>query len=285
MYFPSISQEASGQCSGQTFQDWSQSMQRRLEGLDKTSNNGLADSIDLQIFRLNRPSPRIAKPTSEMRSKAISAAISLTAEYVHMERSGSFFYIWYAAHYLTELNATLLDCIIAGLEESREGYNCSYLDGPNLIQLIRTIRTFPLLFSKVTSRWPEISQQASTLEEIASPILRDLEARLKGDFTFIVDYSTSKWKLAQFLLSSGTLPHDLSSMDHITLRSLSPSLFSDGTLQQFQPSLSPFDCIGSQSRIEDSGIRANVYWDLGGLNLDQIFAVLLGRNDSEVLPT
>jgi hypothetical protein len=285
LYYPSIFQGAFDRSSRQTFQHWSESIQRRLEGFDKSCNNGLADSVSLQTFRLNRPSPRILQPTSEMRVKAISTVTALTTEYVHMERSGSFFYIWYAAHYLTELNVTLLDCIIAGLEDSRNRDKYSYLDGLNLIQLMRTIRTFPLLFSKIASRWPEISQHASTLEEIARLVLQDLEARLRGDSAFIADYSTSKWKLARFLCSPETLPHGLSSVDHGMSQSLSPSLFPAATPQCFQLSPSSFDCLGSQSGIWDSSIGATADWDSGGLNLDQIFAALLGENDLEVLPT
>lgn len=260
-------------------------MQRRLESLNKSPNNGLADSIDLQIFRLNRPSPRCPKPTPEMRSKAISAAISLTTEYVHMERSGSLFYIWYAAHYLTELGASLLDCIIAGLEESKNGYIPSYLDEFDITLLMRTIRTFPLLLSKVASRWPEISQQASTLEEIASPVLQDLESRSRGDFAVATDYTHSKQKLSQFLLSAENLPHDAGGPRSGLPQSPFQPLFAAGTPQQMQGAFSPFDTAWSQSGMGGFDSGGNEFWDSGGLNSDQIFAALLRGRDVDVLPT
>lgn len=192
MYFPPKEQGPD-----YSFHHWFSTLHGRLAQWNKNAKRGLADTINLQIFRLNRPTPRVPNPTAEMRKRALISMIILITEYAEMEKSGKFFYLWYAAHYLTELGASLLESIIVGLEGSRQGP--THLDGLDLAVLVKTVRTFPLLLGKVASSWPDIQRTASALEQIASPVLQNLTENLNGKTMSTHDYTQAKHKLAGYL--------------------------------------------------------------------------------------
>lgn len=174
---------------------WFNRIQIRLEELNNRVGNGQVNNINLQLFRLNRPSPRCPNPTHEMRRTAIRTAIMLIKEYANMGRSGKLFYTWYAAHYLVELGATLLDAIIFGLETNQSPM---YLVDLDASILGRTVQTFPKLLSKVASNWPALQGQANTLEEIATYALEHISRNKSGIQQH--DLSEAKRKLSGFLL-------------------------------------------------------------------------------------
>jgi hypothetical protein len=207
MYFPSTIRGTSD-LSERDFQDWFKTTNRRLEEWNKKARHGLAETIDLQLFRLNRPSTRFPNPSWDMRSKALKAAVALIKEYAEMGQSGKLFYIWYAAHYLTELGATLLDSIVTELEERTHGP--SHLDDLEMAALGRSTRTFLVLIQTVATRWPDIRQLATTIEDIARPILKCIEQWSDHALSEPPPYGVWKQKLSVFLFpgpqDSGLLP-------------------------------------------------------------------------------
>lgn len=283
IFLPSITSYSTSDVLPKRYYEWYASTKERLASLNgERGNNGLVNSVNLQMFRLNRASPCMANPTSEMRIRSTSAAIKLITEYVHMEESGCLFYIWHAAHHLTELGASLLDCSIAGLEAAAHGYEKTFLDEFDITLLLKTIRTVPLLLLKIARRWPEISQQASSLEDIALPILQDLETYPSRYGTEISDYSIPKQRLFQVLVFSETAASDQSSvyrsMPHSTYLPWLPT----STTPNQQISLSSFD---NSWTSPGKFVVNDALWESGGLDSDQIFAALLGARDAEILPT
>jgi hypothetical protein len=177
------------------FRDWFMMMHERLEEFNNRVSSGQVNNIDLQLFRLNRPSPRIPNPTREMRKKALQSAIALIKEYENMGRSGKLFYIWYAAHYLVELGAVLLHSIISGLENMTKEHD--HLVDFDTEMLSKTVRTFSQLLGKLASHWPAIQPQASKLEEIAILVYPCLEQDSEQ-----FDFSIAKQNLSSFFMFS-----------------------------------------------------------------------------------
>lgn len=246
MYFPSISYEH-GSFEG-SFDAWYKSMHDCLEDWNKNVKSGLADTIELQLFRMHRPSPRYPRPTLEMKKRAVKAAITLIREYENMGRSGKFFYLWYAAHYLTELGVTLLDLIIDGLQDSINGPTC--LDEFDIKVLLKTMKTFPFLLGKVSSRWSSARQQVVALQEISALVMHNLKRWSEGDTTVALsDNAMIREKLAHFMIfsPSPTL------YDQSIYGILNPKPPLD---QNSQSQISPFDrdpLGGAQHWLLDSG--------------------------------
>lgn len=215
MYFPSGTED------DRAFNEWLVKIQTRLGELSDRVGSGQVNNISLQLFRLNRPSPRCPIPTREMRKVAIQTAIVLIKEYANMGRSGKLFYTWYAAHYLVEIGASLLDAIISGLE-MKEG--ATHLTDFDISTLGRTVRTFPLLLSKVASNWLALQEQAVTLEKIAASVFHALEhAHEAGSNLQHFDFTGEKEKLSRFLLFSQTTSIEHTPHDAIYLGRTSPS--------------------------------------------------------------
>jgi hypothetical protein len=276
MYYPSMNDEVLDMTG--SFEAWFESMHERLQGCRGKDENGFVSTVDLQLFRLNRSSPRCPTPTLNMQKRTIQAVIDLTRSYAQMERSGTFFYLWYAAHYLTELGASMLDSMIYGLLIA--SHSPTHLDFFDATDLIRTIRTFPLLLRKIASRWPDIQQQAAALEQIASPILANLQQRAKGEEVVLFDYSQIRQKLAKFLNCSETI--------HENLIVIGDDL--SGMPEQFDYGWSPTSYFGplpdhSNLDTTDAGGGKDFFWDLADLSSDQIFAGLLQGRTPIILPT
>lgn len=149
----------------------------------------------LQILKLNRPSPRNPQPTAEMQKRALKSAIALVREFSVIERLGKLFYIWHAAYCIVQSGIYLLASVLVGMNSIDT--NRRHVAGEDVVILTKYIKIFPSLLWKISRRWSNIEQHASTLEAISSSVLDMLQRWSDGGIVRSTDIDILKTRLSQ----------------------------------------------------------------------------------------
>lgn len=301
-----------------SFEDWCSRTQNRLDLWYQSIRQSvtLTDKIEfhellfqVQVLRLNRPSPRCPTPSPEMQKKAIKASIALIKEYSVFDRLGKMFMIWHAAHCVIEAGVYLLSSVLAGIEFQSEDRLC--IDGEDVTVLIRYIKTFPNLVWKISRRWPSIMQHASTIEAISVSALEILQQWSDGQESWQAELSTLKLKLAQLKRLSSTsfqeqAPNPV--LTQVTPSGLIPTTstthlaahpgftfeYPDYRMSTAEQMTSlDSEWLGSQGNLDRSlpvfqesyGVDYGdpMMWNFDGLDSEEIFAALLDGGGSETL--
>ena len=133
----------------------------------------------LQMLRLNRPSPRNPDPNDQMRGEALKASIAIIREYGMIDRLGKLFYLFHAANTVAEAGICLPAAVLVGLEAAPSDH--AQLAGEDPEILCRYIHAFPSLLSKVGLRWPDVAEHASILKTMAASVVQCVQYWLNGD--------------------------------------------------------------------------------------------------------
>lgn len=186
MYYPSLPVSASP--SDVHFSQWFTRVHERLRQWHRKTHESvhLREKIEfhevhyqLQMLRLNRPSPRCPDPTPEMQKEALKSSIAIIREYSIIERLGKLFYLFHAAICLVEAGICLLALVLVGMEEAVRGH--TYLATEDVAILQKYMQTFTSLLWKISRRWPSIAQHASILEAMSVSIVKYLQQWLNGE--------------------------------------------------------------------------------------------------------
>lgn len=183
LYYPSGLEDS----PDSPFTDWFMHINGRLDDWYKKTRQSvyLSEKIEfhelmyqIQIMRLNRPSPRCPNPTKEMNNRALKSAVALIKEFSIINRLGRLFNIWHAAFVIVESGICLLALTLAGIES--DGQSLTLLEGEDVTVLMRYIKTLPILLWRVSRRWPNIACHASTIENISLSVLEKLQEWSNG---------------------------------------------------------------------------------------------------------
>ncbi|KIW79395.1 hypothetical protein Z517_06007 [Fonsecaea pedrosoi CBS 271.37] len=165
-----------------SFEAWLAQMQAQLDAWYQKVRQSvnLTEKIEfhevlfqLQVLRLNRPSPRCPAPTKEMHKRALKASITLIKEYSVLDRLGKMFMLWHATFCVIEAGLYLLSSILISLETPTP--DRQHLEGEDVSILTRYVKTFPVLFWKISRRWPSVLPHASTLDNLSTSVLEVLQ--------------------------------------------------------------------------------------------------------------
>lgn len=169
-------------------ESWRSQMQKRLDSWHQTVRESvsLSEKIEfhellyqIQILRLNRPSPRCAKPSREMRRTALKASIRLVREYSVLDRLGKMFMLWHATYCITEAGVYLLSSVVTGLSSTNQDRES--IGGEDVGILAKYIKTFSGLLNKLSRRWSSISPYSSVLSSDCTSVLDLLQQWSTGE--------------------------------------------------------------------------------------------------------
>lgn len=279
--------------------DWYQTIRQSVNLTEKIEFHELLYQI--QILRLNRPTPRCPVPTEKMRKTAIKASISLIREYGILDRLGKMFMLWHAAHCLVESGVYLLTSILIDMESLNQ--DRKQVCGEDISIVDRYVKTLPSLIWKVAGRWPSVSTYASTLEAISASVLKSLKQWSDKDDSWIQDSASLKEKLGQLTLFSPTssqAPTNLllqpAEIDHhgpSNIVSRLPS-YSNSGLNSVNHQTSTIDALNSTLTSDWLNVQSNLdqdfptfqessildyndpmTWDFSGIDSEEIFAAFL----------
>jgi hypothetical protein len=289
-------------------EEWYQSVRQSITLADKIEFH--EPLFQIQVLRLNRPSPRFPCPSPGMQKKAIKAATSLIKEFSVFARLGRMFMIWHAAHCVIEAGTYLLSFVLTGIESRAE--DRLHVDGMDVTVLVRYIKTLPSLFSKLSCRWRSIAPHASILGVISKSTLKVLQHWSDGQESWQTELSTLKEQLGQLIRFSPTRSHeqastsglapntfldptpDTTAATHLTVPDGPPFEYPDlhistpGELATLPARLSAGQEAWDQSLPDfQEGVGVDygdlTMWDFDGLDPEAIFAALLEGEDPEAL--
>ncbi|EXJ75641.1 uncharacterized protein A1O5_00148 [Cladophialophora psammophila CBS 110553] len=317
LYYPVFAHQASN--ADTSFESWYISIQARLEDWYQAIRQSinLTEKIEfhellfqIQVLRLNRPSPRCPTPTKEMRKRAVKASIALIKEYTVLDRLGKMFMLWHAAHCVVEAGVYLLSSVLTGIESKSQDRR--HLGGEDVNILARYVKTFPSLIWKISRRWPSVMPYASAMDAISVSVLENLHQWSDGQDSWSSDFVSLKQRLDQLTLFSPTPSKEQAP------RSYSPQT---GEIDQYQ-GLPTFSHLPGQSYTisesssfqlstnrELSSINSGwlgsqpgpeqsvpfvpesytleygdpMAWDFSGIDSEEIFAALLEQGQSDIL--
>ncbi len=182
---------------------WHQSVRQSITLADKIEFHETL--FQIQVLRLNRPSPRFPRPDPGMQKKAIQAATALIKEFSVFAQLDRMFMIWHAAHCVIEAATYLLSTVLAATES--RAVDRSHVDGMDVTVLVRYIKTLPSLVSKLTRRWPSIAPHASILRLVSQSTLEALQHWSEGQESWHTELSIMKEQLGQLTRLWQTRPH------------------------------------------------------------------------------
>jgi hypothetical protein len=206
MYYPSWSLEDS--FSNAPFDELFPRLETRLTEWYQTirENIILREKLEfhelhyqMQVLRLNRPSPRCPNPTEKMRKKALNACVSVIRELSIIDRLGKLFYLWHSAHCAVEAAVCLLASVLTGIEL---GSNMTHIARDNTGILTRYIQAASAVLSKISRRWSNITQHASAIEAISTQCLEKLQQWSGGTAISSADSYEVRQKLTHISLFS-----------------------------------------------------------------------------------
>ena len=277
LYYPLLDDAASGLAS--KIEPWRTSMQTRLEAWYQTvrQSASLSEKIEfhellfqIQLLRLNRPSPRCAKPTRNMRKRALNASIVLIKEYSILDRLGKMFMLWHAAYCVAESGVYLLSYVLT--EVASKSADRQHMEGEDVSILAKHIKTFSSLMGKISRRWPSISPYASTLGATCSSVLNILRQWSTGQTVPTSDYFPLREELDKMgTLSSTASPRQVP----INVEPQSELYLPLGTSSQLQGhTYTTFDSANFPIASNEAVSLMNAGWMGGQLSLDPSFSVL-----------
>lgn len=195
--------------SNEAFSQWFTRIHERLNEWHRMTRQSvnLSERIEfhelmfqVQMLKLNRPSPRCPDPTTEMRTQTFKSSIALLKEFSVIDRLGKLFNIWHAAHCIVEAGICLLASVLSGIEP--RGHNLTDLGGEDITILMKYMKTFPFLLWQVSRRWSNIARHASTLEAISLSVLEKLQQWSNGETIESSEFDVLKQKLKDVALFS-----------------------------------------------------------------------------------
>ena len=268
----------------QRLNDWYQMTRQDVNLGEKIEFHEL--HFQLQRLRLNRPSPRCPSPTSEMQKEALKASVTLIKEYSLIDRLGKLFYLWHAANVLVESGISLLASILTGIECKNQIH--THLAGEDVAILEKYIKTLPSLLWKISRRWSNIAQHATTLDDLSSSTLAKLRHWSNGNNIEGSDLYPLKQKLKDISMFS-PFPFEEQHLAEATDEIGSSVMMSGLETQQYMASVRPDNSswadtltgtdtssLAFPSYIESGGI--DELWLSSGWDSEEIFTALLDRN-------
>jgi hypothetical protein len=308
LYYPLL-----GSDTAVPFQSWYDSTQERLDAWYQTVKQSvtLTEKIEfhellfqIQVLRLNRPSPRCGRPSSAMRKKGLKSCITLIKEFHVLDRLGKMFMLWHAAHCIVEAGVYLLAFILQSIETADRRQQ--HLDGEEISILVRYVTHFKGLLSNLSRRWPSVGEHASALSGMSASVLSlldqwsDRDGPSSGDCAALLQELQDKWNMISTVPTPdeySRYPQEGGSYDQsIHARNLANG--ADGPTLNAIP-LQHHEMVGSSSlnwatdnsTIFDSSFPAAaesyalnyndpMAWDFSGLDSEEIFAAMLDFDGS-----
>lgn len=279
LYYPSLAPEVFS--DNTTFDAWSLRMQGRLDEWYQAVRQSvsLTEKIEfhellfqIQVLRLNKPSPHCPTPTKASQKRAIKASIALIKEFHILNRLGKMFMLWHAAHCLLEAGTYLLSSVLIGIETKDQDRR--QIGGEDTNILVRYIRTVPGLIWKIARRWPSIVHHASVGEAISDSILKNRQKWSEGQDLCGSDLASLREKLGQLTLfplspSEEQAPINITSQASELNQSQSFDTLSYPQGQAY-PMSGPFN---SQLPANETVVPLNTSWPGTQPSLDQSFSV------------
>jgi hypothetical protein len=317
LYYPILALEDSD--VNTSYESWYVRIQTRLENWYQTIRQSvhLTEKIEfhellfqVQILRLNRPTPRCPTPNKDMGKRATKASIALIREFNVLDRLGKMFMLWHAAHCVVEAGIYLLSFVLTGIESKSQDRR--HVGGEDTNILVRYIKMFPSLVWKISRRWPSVKPHASAVEAISNAVLEILQKWLNGQVFWGSDLVSLNERLSQLTLFSST-PAQEQAPTNVTSQTEAIDQYqalgiSSHLLGQSHPTFdaSHFPCsaseevaptnsgwVGSQSGLDESfSIFPETYaldygepmaLDFSGMDSEEIFAALLEGGQPESL--
>lgn len=303
MYYPLLGVEEP--FPNGSFSQWFTLVHERLTQWVQTTRQSatLSDKLEfhelhfqMQLLRLNRPSPRCPNPDSAMRKKALKASIDLIKGFSLIDRLEKLFYIWHGTYCIVEAGVCLLAAILTSMESASHDQAQTNLGGEDVGILIKYMKTFPCLVTKIASQWPDVAPHAVALDTVSRQSLESLQQWTRGEGTWRSDHEALKQKLNQFSqfspLPSGpesppTDDYTGSTVDgYPMVEQPAPETgFGDTSIPTgLQPPLQP-GLMNPQSTLTQSNmgfpdpfsfdVGDAMAWDFSGLDSEEIFAALL----------
>ena len=315
MYYPSLASD--NLVWSASFDQSFTRMQERLNDWYQTTRQSinLGEKIEFhellyrcQVLRLNRPSPRCPNPTTEMRKKTLQASIALIKEFSVLDRIGKLFMLWHAAHFIIEAAICLLASVLTEMESAAQ--DRTHLGGEDVTILTKYIKTFPPLLKKLSRRWPNVEQHASSLDLISLSVLENLDNWSNGGMVWTSEFCALQQRLDQFspfsAFPSGTqaVADDHHEMPRVELYpavngSILPghsgTIFDSSGFQHATAGSASTNAgwVDPQPPVEHSSlIYEDSYgfndgdvpsWDFSGIDFEEIFAALLDGGEPLML--
>ena len=265
----------------QRLNDWYQMTRQDVNLGEKIEFHEL--HFQLQRLRLNKTSPRCPSPTVEMQKEALKASVSLIKEYSLIDRLGKLFYLWHAANVLVESGISLLASILTGIEFRNQ--TSTHLAGEDVATLEKYIRILPSLLWKISRRWPNIEQHATTLDDLSSLTLAKLKHWSNGNSIESSDLYLLKRRLreiSEFSLFPLEEQHLVVATDEIGSSGMMSGLEIQHSVASVRPDNSSWpdtlpetdiSSLAFPDHIEFGGM--DELWFCSGLNSEEIFTALL----------
>lgn len=155
---------------GQTWQDWLDSMERRLRAWYDDYNDGheLTDfTLNHGMTNLHRPSPRIPMPSSRSLMVAFEAACSSAKNLREHINMGFYRRSWLIAHHVLENSMVVLFCLRHAFDPITSKFTAQ--------QIFEMTKVFTANFLTLAAQgWNEVSTYAGTFERLLGPLLESV---------------------------------------------------------------------------------------------------------------
>lgn len=253
--------------------DWYQKIRQSVSLMEKIEFHELL--FQIQVLRLNRPSPRCPVPNNEMRKRALKASIALIKEFSVLDRLGKMFMLWHAAHCVLEGGVSLLSTVLTAIESKSPAR--PHICGEDASILTKYIKTCLSLMWKISRRWPSVQPYASMLDSISVSVLDNLQHWSEGKDVLSSDLLSLKGKLRQLTVFAPT------SSEEAALPNISPQSTAVSHYQAFDTSSNlsgqsqtMFDSSTFQLPVIGQTEPMNTNWPNGQPGLDRSFSILPG---------